>query len=82
MATVKISSLKCGVTTFRDEKTNKIVTKFIVTIGGTNLIVATGTLPGKWDEQWALYEFKKNPGRFQTLPQNLSVAKAAGLLAA
>lgn len=78
--TVKISALKVGTNTFRDEKSNKWITKFIVTIDGTNLIVATGTLAGRWDEAQALSEFKRNPNRFQTVAANLSVAKSAGLL--
>lgn len=82
MATVKINALKCAVNQFRDQNTNKKVTKFIVTIEGTNLIVATGTLQGHWSGPEALKEFKRFPNRHQTLPANLQVAQAAGLMAA
>jgi len=82
---IKLTKLVATVNVFKDEKSTarKFLTKFAVTIDGhSGLIVATGTLPGRWNPEQILQEFRKNSKRFQIVQRNWDMATAAGLMAA
>jgi len=83
MSSKKLTALKCEVNHIKQDKQScPVITKFIITIEGTNLIVGTGTVGGRWTPENCIKEFKKSSARFQTAPIGFNAAKAAGLLAA